>query len=235
MMKKVLLMTLVSSFFLSTPVEVRAESDLCESDCKMEYQFFSRYSRDGSSVAYLAMAIMNYRGYGRDVNIETANKLLKRAARMGEPVAQYQLGYFLNHGMYFEQDKKSALSWFKKSSRYGVLDSQQQVAKLTKELSAYSAKTTSLQNAGFGLIRSDLALDESERSAIKHSQKQSTYDASSDVKIDEIIKITANFTWADVLDAANKQTQTCLPPKCLPTPSKAALMPVITLKKDRAI
>jgi len=62
------------------------DTSLCLRDCKMELQFFRRYAQQGSSIAKLALAIMNYRGQGKYINISAGNSYLIKAARAGEPV-----------------------------------------------------------------------------------------------------------------------------------------------------
>lgn len=66
------------------------------------------------------MAIMNYQGHGRSINVELANKQLIRAARASEPAALYQLAYNLMFDLYLEQDLNKSLVWFKKAQYLGV-------------------------------------------------------------------------------------------------------------------
>lgn len=222
-MKNLLIFAIFVSLFAPMSYATN-QSELCLRDCKMEYQFFKRYAREGSSIAYLALAIMNYRGSAKDINIPTANRQLMRSAQAGEPAAQYQLGYFLLHGIYMPKDEKRALNWFKKSARYNVLDSHKQVAALTTKLAQYDLDVYSLQTVANNLIVSDLALEEEASDSID----QPSVSAPSTVKIDELITITANFTWADVLNAARQQT--CNQSTCKTKPIVKALMPRIVLK-----
>jgi len=221
------ILPLIAVIFIFTCTSVTASqqtnTDLCNNDCKMEYQFFNRYAREGSSIAYLSMAIMNYRGHGRDININLANKLLTRAARNGEPAAQYQLGYFLMHGMYMPQDKQKALCWFKKSARYNLLDSHDQLATLTKELALYNSNVHSLQSIGNNLIVSNLDNRFDEKNKIQFNEANK-----SGFNVDEIISINANFKWTDVLDAAKQQT--CNHPSCKSRTITKALVPRIIAK-----
>ncbi len=49
------------------------------------------------------------------------NKLVKKAEK-GDAKAQYQLGLIYNNGYGVKQDRKIALSWYKKSSKQGYKD-----------------------------------------------------------------------------------------------------------------
>jgi len=224
-MKRILIVAvLLSSSFTANATVMN--TDLCLRDCKMELQFFRRYAQQGSSIAKLALAIMNYRGQGKKIDIDAGNSYLVKAARAGEPVAQYQLGYFLMHGIYMKKDLRRSLSWFKKSSRYNILDSQELVARLTETLNEYEAPTMTLAQASSHFIVGDL-VDKTDIST--SAAKKAIYHESS-APIADRITITAAFNWADVLDAA--QRQTCNNPSCKTTFMRKALIPRIILKND---
>lgn len=110
-------------------------SDMCESDCKNELQFFRKYSQKGSSLADFSLSIMYYRGIGTERNVKTATRLLYKAARAGEPGAQYQLGYFLMHGLYLEQDLERSRAWFKRALKKNTLDSKVKIAEIDNLIS----------------------------------------------------------------------------------------------------
>jgi TPR repeat protein len=192
----------------------------------MELQFFKRYAREGSSIAYLALAIMNYRGQGKPVNISLANRQLRRSAQQGEPAAQYQLGYFLMHGVYMKKNEAKAINWFKKAARYDTLDSHKMVSYLTKKLNQYNSDVYSLEKAGSNLIKSDLAL---QLLKLNH-QENPPIENVEYIPVDEVITIEANFKWADVLAAAKQQT--CNQPTCKRTPINSALVPRIVLNNN---
>lgn len=124
----VLVLSTVSIFSMSArAIEL---TDMCESDCKNELLFFRKYSKKGSSLADLSLAIMYYRGIGTERNLKTATRFLYKSARAGEPGAQYQLGYFLMHGLYLEQDLPSAKAWFKRAAKRHTLDSKQKILEI---------------------------------------------------------------------------------------------------------
>jgi len=221
--------TLIGAIIFATSFTVSAavmNTDLCLSDCKMELQFFHRYAQQGSSIAKLALAIMNYRGQGKNKDINAGNSYLVKAARAGEPVAQYQLAYFLMNGIYMNKDLHKALSWFKKSSRYNILDSQDRIAILTEKLNEYEAPTMTLEQASSYFIVGDLADKKDDNSS---AMKKTKYHESSTTIADRIT-ITASFNWADVLDAA--QRQTCNNPSCKKFMMRKALIPRIILKEE---
>jgi len=188
-------------------------TDYCERDCSMEYQFFLKYSRQGSSIADMSLALMNYLGHGRDVNIALANRLLKRAAKANLPAAMYQLGYFLMYGMHMEQDEEKALSWFKKAARAGVIDGKTKVALLQKRISSGSKTMLSAQ--------SSLLND--------NNKNTSTQESATSM---EIITVVAYFYWSHLLYTAEKQT--CTHASCANQKSyqSHAIFPIIKLKGE---
>jgi TPR repeat protein len=110
--------------------ELSDDTMWCERDCKYEYIFFKRFAEDGSSLANLALSIMNYRGHGREVDINAGNRFLFKAARAEEPAAMYQLGYFLLYGLYMEQDFERALIWLKRARANKIGNAAELVAML---------------------------------------------------------------------------------------------------------
>lgn len=125
----ILLTGVISPSSHSTSLE-----QLCESNCKNEFNFFRKYAEQGSSLASLSLAIMYYRGQGTDVNVQTATRHLYKAARAGEPGAQYQLGYFFEHGLYLNQDLVKARNWYKQAGRKNTLDAKEKVRQLNQVL-----------------------------------------------------------------------------------------------------
>jgi len=134
MSRYLLIPLLFLSFFYVGESKSQENTLWCERDCKMEYQFFKRYAKEGSSLASLSLAIMNYRGHGRDVDVSTANRLLLKAAREEEPVAMYQLGYFFMFGLYVEQDFTRAMMWLKRASNHRIGNAEQLVGLLENHL-----------------------------------------------------------------------------------------------------
>ena len=103
---------------------------MCKLDCKSEYTLLRKYAEQGSSLAEFAIAIMLYEGAGIERNIEKANRYLARAARSGEPGAQYQLGYFFEHGLYKDKNLKAARKWYYLASRKHTLVSKRKLKEL---------------------------------------------------------------------------------------------------------
>ena len=119
-MNKVIFLLLMSLFYPTAYLAKEATNNsYCRSDCKYEFSFFKKYSRKGSTFADLAVSIMYYNGTGTKINIKKGYQHLLRAARYGEQGAQFQLGYFLMHGMYMKRDLIRALKWLKKAEHSG--------------------------------------------------------------------------------------------------------------------
>ncbi|MCG7530474.1 sel1 repeat family protein [Psychrobium sp. MM17-31] len=157
-MKSIISVLIVVSIFGSSSVGAMSESkliSLCESDCTTEYQFFRKYTEQGSSLAEFAMAIMLYQGIGVEQNIEKANRHLARAARKGEPGAQYQLGYFYEHGLFKAKNLKSARKWYYLASRKNTLDAKDKVAKLD-ELLEHRDQNSTEDTVGDSAVNSDI-------------------------------------------------------------------------------
>ena len=222
-LKNILVLSVMFTLFsvLINKANADINTSLCLRDCKMEYNFFKKYSREGSSIANLALSIMNYRGQGTEVNVSAGNQYLVKSARAGEPAVQYQLGYFLMEGTFMPQDLNAALGWFKKSSRYHILDSQQKVAELTHRVAIYEAPTMTPGEGGSFFIKGDLAKrDDNQLITIKMQQAE-------EVPVDmERITIVASFSWSDVLAAAKQQTCNT----CNQEHISKAIMPIIRFK-----
>ncbi|MGB0835682.1 MAG: tetratricopeptide repeat protein [Psychrobium sp.] len=181
----------LASVFASSSVGAMSESkltSLCESDCTTEYQFFRKYTEQGSSLAEFAMAIMLYQGIGVEQNIEKANRHLARAARKGEPGAQYQLGYFYEHGLFKAKNLKSARKWYYLASRKNTLDAKDKVARLDEILESKES------NRGNSKL-----IEESELSGISAK-------ASSSVTVKERITVVMQADYRQILKAAKIQT-----------------------------
>lgn len=122
------------SYMPSNNASATSLEQLCESDCKNEFRFFRNYAAQGSSLADLSLAIMYYRGQGTETNVKAASRHLYKAAKAGEPGAQYQLGYFLLNGLYLKQDLPAARKWFKRAARKNTLDAKAKISEIDKML-----------------------------------------------------------------------------------------------------
>jgi hypothetical protein len=177
---------------LKTYASNKGNTNFCERDCSMEYNFFKKYAREGSSLANLSMAIMNYQGHGRSKNIELANKQLIRAARAAEPAALYQLAYNLMFGLYIEQDLNKSLIWFKRADKHGVENSKKYIGllndflKIKNEEIKLSMKSILIEN-----------VNPAERIVNIKDKDESI----------ERISVTQQFYWSFVL--YNSELQTC--------------------------
>jgi len=178
------------------PLKVNASQDnstrFCERDCSMEYNFFKRYARQGSSVANLAMAIMNYQGHGRDKNVSLANRQLISASRAGEPAAMYQLAYNLMFGLYIKQDLEKSLIWFKRANKHGVSKSMKFITLLDSSLNNKNEKIQSSMKS----ILSENIKTEDIVVSVQKSQKPM-----------ERISVSQPFYWSFLL--YNAKLQTC--------------------------
>ncbi len=210
-------MIILSSLSVKGFAGVDGNTHYCERDCSMEYGFFRKYAREGSSLASLSMAIMNYQGHGREVNIPLANRQLLIAARAEEPAAMYQLGYNLLHGLYMKQNLEKSLVWFKRADNFNVLNSKRLVVLITNILNGKedplktSVKTTVNQTVTFGSMR--LASHEFD-SSIEH------------------ITVSLQFEWSAILYHAKSQTCNV---NCEMIKFSYALLPLIHLKKEETL
>ncbi len=185
----VLLMCLIS---LKTLASINENTKFCERDCRMEYNFFKKYAREGSSLANLSMAIMNYQGHGRLKNIELANKQLIRAARAAEPAALYQLAYNLMFGLYIEQDLNKALLWFKRADKHGVKHSKKYIDLLNDFL---TIKNEKIKSSMKNILSENMNPEERVVTISENSESM------------ERITITLQFYWSYIL--YNSRLQTC--------------------------
>jgi len=185
----------------------------------MEYNLFRSYAKNGSSIANFSMAMMNYKGHGRDVNIPLANRQLLQSARAEEPIAMYQVGYFLMYGIYMEQDLEKALNWMKKANRFKVLDANERVRFLKRVLADEKNNLTNKNS----LISYFNKLNEEEKVEAKLSIQ------SLDPNI-EHISIVSEFVWSYVLYIADQQT--CNTSSCVP-PNRFTVIPRIRIENDQ--
>ncbi|TWX47182.1 tetratricopeptide repeat protein [Colwellia hornerae] len=207
---------LIGYFLFNANAESAINYSYCERDCKMEYNFFKTYARQGSSLANLSMAIMNYRGHGREINIPLANKLLIRAARDREPAAMYQLAYNMMYGLHMEQDLEQALVWFKKTERFNVLNTKRNVNLLTLFLDEEQVEKRSSMKAVFSKVsqaKEDILFKQENDGDIEH------------------IAVTHQFYWDYIL--YNAELQTCTV-NCL-SMSFNTLVPLIHVVNEQAL
>lgn len=195
--------------------DIDNKTDLCKRDCKMEYNLFRTYAKQGSSIANFSMAMMNYKGHGRDVNIPLANRQLLQAARAEEPIAMFQVGYFLMYGIYMEQDIEQALKWMIKANRVKVLDANERVKFLKYIITVESKKE-------------DLIIHFNELyQGKKVEDKLSIQSLDPNV---EYITIVSDFVWSYVLDIAEQQT--CNTSRCI-LPNLFTVIPRIRVENDQ--
>lgn len=164
----------------------------CERDCSNEYHFFKRFAGQGSSLANLSLAIMNYRGHGREVDIEAGNRFLYKAAKANEPLAMYQFGYFLLYGLYVEQDIERALGWFKKASQHNIANSKQMVSLIERYLAGE-------QSTQFEQIKRILTQQAQPSPSMTGYQENRNGDI-------ERISVVHGFTWEQAMIIAKQQT-----------------------------
>jgi len=182
----------------------------------MEYNLFKTYARQGSSLANLSMALMNYLGHGRSKNFDLANKLLTRAARAGEPAAMYQLAYNLMFGVYIVQDLEKSLIWFKKANKSGVINSNRFITLLNRTLNIKNEKTkSSMKN-----ILSE-NVDAEQRIVTSKKDKDSI----------ERITVIQQFFWSFIL--YNAELQACYG-HCIPG-SSHTMIPVIHVTNEKIL
>ena len=164
----------------------------CERDCSNEYHFFKRFAGQGSSIANLSLAIMNYRGHGREIDIEAGNRFLFKAAKANEPLAMYQFGYFLLYGLYVEQDIERSLGWFKKASQHNILNAKQMASLVERYLAGE-------QSAQFEQVKAIL-IQKAQPSALMTGYQENQ---NGDI---ERISVIHGFTWEQALIIAKQQT-----------------------------
>jgi len=201
----------VSTYEVNASANSKAK--FCERDCSMEYKFFNEYAREGSPLAYFSMAIMNYKGHGREINIELANRQLLISAKKEEPVAMFQLAYNLLFGLYNEQDIERSYRWFKRAETSGVLKAERFVTLLDKVL---EGEKNGLNQSRIN-FSNQIAID-----------KKETFFDPIGIQTMEIITIEQMFQWDFVL--YNARIQTCNH-SCL-SPSKHAFLPLISLVNE---
>jgi len=185
----------------------------------MEYNLFRTYAKKGSSIANFSMAMMNYKGHGREVNIQLANRQLLQAARAEEPIAMYQVGYFLMYGIYMEQDIKKALNWMIKASRFKVLDANERV-KFLKHIVTKKNKN-GVNKDDFSIYFNKLNKEEVVEDKLSIQSLDPTI---------EHISIVSEFVWSYVLYIAEQQT--CNTTSCVP-PNRFTVIPRLRVKNDQ--
>ena len=216
MLKFSFLVLLMCLMPLKTLASINENTNFCERDCRMEYNFFKKYAREGSSLANLSMAIMNYQGHGRRKNIELANKQLVRAARAAEPAALFQLAYNLMFGLYIEQDLNKALVWFKRADKHGVKHSMKYIDLLNEFLTIKNEKIKSS-------MKSILIENMNPEERIVTIQEDSDPI--------ERISVTQQFYWSYIL--YNARLQTCYVNCTLG--SSHTRIPIIHVKNENKI
>ncbi|MGA4851654.1 tetratricopeptide repeat protein [Acinetobacter haemolyticus] len=74
--------------------------------------------QDNPSRAYEGLSKM----YLDQENYEKAFSFSEKAAELGNPEAQYNLGVFFEQGVYVKKDKKQAEYWYEKATKHGHLN-----------------------------------------------------------------------------------------------------------------
>jgi TPR repeat protein len=184
----------------------------CETDCKMEFKFFRQYAKEGSSLANLMLAIMYYQGKGTDVDSDVGTRYLLKAARAGEPGAQYQLGYFLMHGVYMQRDLERALVWLKRAEKNNKKGATEQITRINQ-----------WQSSG------DVPASKAQARVVDASDNKSGERArDADGELVEVVTVWGSFSYSQVLEAAKDQTcNASCPPQWI-----VVMAPLIVLSGD---
>ena len=207
---------LIYAAAMTSPVNAQqVDTSLCKSDCKMEFNFFRKYSKQGATLADLALSVMYHKGQGTKVNHKMGNRYLKRAAKSGEPGAQYQLGYFLQHGIFMERDLKRAEYWMTKASAWNLRDARARLAVIREQREHETSAAESVAST----------------SAKSQKQALTTYSPPKEEDL-EVIKISFKFDYRAVLEAA--RSQTCNTNFVDPW-EHDVMAPMILLKSDQLI
>jgi TPR repeat protein len=213
--KFILIAFVICIISLETSASNDINTDFCERDCSMEYNFFKTYARDGSPLANFAMAIMNYRGHGRDKNIRLANQQLIRSARAEEPAAMYQLAYNLMFGIYLKQDFEKSLLWFNRANKHGVLNSRKFISVLNSLL---KVENENIKSSIQTLLSRNVDIEER---VVALNNNTSI----------ERITVTPDFYWSYILYHAELQT-------CNRNCSKSyshALLPIVYVTNEEEV
>lgn len=72
--------------------------------------------------------------YIEQENYEEAYKYVVKAADLGHPQAEYNLGYFYENGLVVEQDKEKAKYWYEKAAAQGWANAQNNLDILLKKM-----------------------------------------------------------------------------------------------------
>ena len=208
-----LLVFLFISILTTQPLQASSNAkieQLCAIDCKSEFMFFRRYAEQGSSLAELSLAIMYLRGQGTEVNIPVGKRFLMRAAKAGEPGAQYQLGYLLMYGIYMPQDIEKSLGWFKRAVKSKVPGAQQKVNSIENMLDTKGIKGVN-----------------------EHYAKQllTSPEGSDSEQHIEVITVTFEANYKHILEAARAQTCNSDNYSCH-LKWNSVIAPIIVLQKD---
>jgi hypothetical protein len=211
---QLLFILILSILSLKTSASSENNTNFCERDCSMEYKFFKKYAKNGSSLANFSLAIMNYKGHGRESDIELGNKQLLRAAKKNEPAAMYQLAYNLLYGLYGEQNIEKSYLWFKKAKKSGIVGANHYISVLD--------------------IASGRNEDDSKHQMIKllkevAATKQDTILSSDSTDPTEHITVIGRFNWSFVL--YNAKRQACSSENC-EEPSTFSFLPVIRIVNE---
>jgi len=211
---QIIFILILSILSLKTSASSENNTEFCERDCSMEYRFFKKYAKNGSSLANFSLAIMNYKGHGRKSDIELANKQLLKAAKKNEPAAMYQLAYNLLYGLYGEQNIEKSYLWFKQAKKAGIIGANYYLNVLD--------------------IASGLKSNDSKKKMVQFLKEvagteQETILSSDSLDPTEHITVVGRFSWSFVL--YNAKRQACSDKNC-EKPSAFSLLPVIRIVNE---
>ena len=133
-----LISTLVFCCLMSTNVMATQDDKLrfCDSDCTSEFQFFRKFSREGSSLAHHSLSTMYLLGMATDKNVKVGLRHLNKAVKANEPAAIFQKAYFYHRGIFLEQNTDKALLLYEKAKRLRVKGATEKLSLLLSEVKA---------------------------------------------------------------------------------------------------
>ena len=103
------------------------------SSCKRAAKYFGTASDRDHAASIRALAHLHYYGLGVEKDLEKGFNLLNRAARNGDPVAQWDLAMMFLSGESVKKNIQQAIYWFKALDEQGNVDAQYKLSKIFAE------------------------------------------------------------------------------------------------------